>query len=418
MAAGGQVATRRIDMSKTSRLRVAAFAALALASVPATALGAESSATGPKPLGTTKPIGTIVANAAAPLTYHGGPVLHSNKPYAIYWIPAGRVIPKSFQGSANNFFTNLAADSFKNTNAYSVEEQFGDSAGFVTSDVAFGGSTVDTTPLPANGCSYPTVAVCLTDAQLQTEINNVITAKGWPRGTAGRAPIYFLFTPPNVGSCFDSTATSCAFRDYCAYHSFFGTGTGTTIYANHPFLYKWSGCDPVNSPNGDSFDAVASAVAHEHRESMTDPLLNAWFDSSGNEGSDKCNFNFGAALGNNGIGNYNQIINGDQYWQQMEWSNRGLVCLQKSNNTDPVASFTVSPASPTHGVAATLTATASDPDGIKNYQWTFGDGTSTGLLTTPSVTHTYTTAGVKSVQLVVYDNQGSSVRVTKSITVL
>lgn len=37
----------------------------------------------------------------------------------------------------------------------------------------------------------------------------------------------------------------------------------------------------------------SNVTSHEQMESATDPLLNAWLDSQGQEIGDKCNFTFG-----------------------------------------------------------------------------------------------------------------------------
>ena len=41
-------------------------------------------------------------------------------------------------------------------------------------------------------------------------------------------------------------------------------------------------------------DGMANVISHELEEAISDPDLNAWFDTSGQENADKCNFNFGA----------------------------------------------------------------------------------------------------------------------------
>jgi subtilase family serine protease len=65
------------------------------------------------------------------------------------------------------------------------------------------------------------------------------------------------------------------------------------------------------------------------------------------------------------------------------------------------------PSTITHGHAATFSATTSTdpfPGGrITSYRWKFGDGTTS---TRPSVSHTYATAGQKTLTLVVGDNYG------------
>jgi len=258
------------------------------------------------------------------LTYHGGPVLHANTAYAIYWVPAGSSVSANYTSLIDGFFQNVAADHGKTTNTYYSTTQYTDSGGNVGYGVGFAGSTVDTNAFPASGCNdnVATTTVCLTDAQLRAEINNVIASKGWPRGLG---PIYFIFTPRNVGSCFGS---SCAFTTFCAYHSSFGSGTSTTLYANQPYTMTVpAACDAGQHPNGDDADSTLNVVSHEHQEAMTDPLGNAWYDRQGAENADKCAWTFGTSSGTNGA-KYNETINGTHYYLQQDWSNASSRCVQ------------------------------------------------------------------------------------------
>jgi hypothetical protein len=378
-----------------------------------------------------RPPGTPVPQVATALSYHNGPVMHSSRVYAIFWQPAGRYLSPSYRSLITTMLSDVALDSYRTQNGYSVMEQYYDKAtstapkSFIEYNVGYGGSFLDTSAFPANGCTDAVTTVCLTDAQLTSHLNSFITAHGLGRGLATE---YFLFTPPNVGSCFDAASTSCAYTEYCAYHSSFGTGAGTTIYANQPYLGNVSGCDQGHYPNGNFGDATLSAVAHEHRESITDPLGTAWWDSgTGDEADDKCNQTFGTMLGSTGATDdpngfpfgdsaYNQVVHSDFYALQEEFSNRGLVCRQKNDNAVPSGiNFTTS-ANPTHGVATTFTATASDANGIYQYKWYWGDGTNS-VTTSPTVTHTYATAGSKSVSLVVFDTVGSNTRLIKAVAV-
>jgi xanthomonalisin len=76
------------------------------------------------------------------------------------------------------------------------------------------------------------------------------------------------------------------------------------------------------------------------------------------------------------------------------------------------------PATITRGHAAIFSATnSSDPfpgGTITHYRWDFGDGTSS---TQASASHTYATAGPKTLTLVVVDNYGQSRKLTIAITV-
>jgi hypothetical protein len=256
------------------------------------------------------------------LAYHGGPVMHTNKVYAIYWVPAGYTVSSSYQSLINRFFTDVAADSGKTTNVYYSDTQYSDGSGSIAYSSALGGSYVDTNALPGSGCSDSYTSVCLSDAQIRSEIDRVATANGWARSGA----LFFMFTAKGIGSCYSST--SCAFSQYCAYHSNFNASAGNTLYANQPYADTVpSACDAGNRPNGDDADATINVTSHEHNETITDALGTAWYDHRGYENGDKCAWNFGGQLGGGSGAQYNQLINGHPYELQQEWSNRSSGCV-------------------------------------------------------------------------------------------
>jgi len=284
-------------------------------------------------------------SSANDLEYHGGPVMRTNKTYAIYWQPTGYSFSTNYKTLIDQYFTDVAAASGASSNVYAVEKQYYDTTGPIAYSSTFGGSVTDTTPFPANGyssCGGPTK--CLSDAQLQAEIQSVITKQGWVKNLTTQ---FFLFTPNNVGSC-DSPG-SCSYTVFCAYH---GDGSGNLIYANQPYAAYSGGCRTGQRPNGDPADDTINVTSHEHREAINDELLNAWWDDqSGNEGSDMCAWNFGNPLGGPQGAMYNQIINGNHYYLQQEWSNDGSTCLLtygSSGNPPTVTSF-----SPTSGTVGT-----------------------------------------------------------------
>jgi len=262
--------------------------------------------------------------AATPLTYHGGPVMRVNTTEAIYWVPAGTSMITGYQSTITQYFADAAHDSGGVANVYSTETQYYDGTGSIAYSQTFGGAIVDTNPFPANGCPvYSGVTSCLTDAQIGAEVQNVVTANHLPvDGTHA----YFLFTPKGVGSCFSATSTTCAFTYYCAYHS----NSGSLLYANMPYAdTSPNACGTGQRPNGNEADDTLNVTSHEHREMINDPYGNAWFDRRGYEGSDKCAWNFGSALGSTTTGAYNQVINGHFYFLQQEWSNVRLGCVQR-----------------------------------------------------------------------------------------
>jgi serine protease len=86
-------------------------------------------------------------------------------------------------------------------------------------------------------------------------------------------------------------------------------------------------------------------------------------------------------------------------------------------NLAPVASFTATPSSGVAPLTVQFNAAASsDPDGsIAAYSWNFGDGTAAASGVT--VTHSYQTAGTRTVTLTVTDNLGATNSTTRQVTV-
>jgi hypothetical protein len=253
------------------------------------------------------------------LAYHGGPVMHANTVVPIYWTPAGSTVSANYESVINQYFADVSHDSGLSSNVYYAAQQYTDGSGAANYSVSTGAAIVDTNPFPANGCTDSYTSICLSDAQIQAEINRVA-------GSNRSGVIYFMFTPKGVGSCYDSS--HCAFSYYCAYHSSFSSSAGTTLYANMPYVdTDPTGCGTGEHPNGDDADDTLNVTSHEHNETMTDELGNAWYDRRGQEDGDKCAWTFGTALGGTSGALYNQVINGHHYYLQREWSNKSSGCV-------------------------------------------------------------------------------------------
>ena len=267
-----------------------------------------------------------------PLLYHNGPIMSSPVlPYAIYWAPpklqtgAATSIPGPYRTIQQNMLTDYMAHGIDNNNT-----QYSQVSGGITTYIQNrgAGTTVfsDTDAYPASGCTdSATPGNCITDAQLQAEIQKVMTLKGW---TGGLNKIFMVYTSSGEGSCFDSSSTHCAYTFYCAYHGFFVNGTTPVIYANIPFADP-SVCQAPGtpSPNGNiDADEVASTASHELTEAITDPELNAWFTSQGNEIGDLCAYNYGTLTWD--AAKANEMWNGHFYTLQQEYDNHVLGCVQ------------------------------------------------------------------------------------------
>src|SRR5664279_2883191 len=72
------------------------------------------------------PLHSSVPTGEPPLLYHGGPVMHSQQSYAIFWAPAGYSFPSGYTTAIEGFLKNVATDSGKASNVYSVSAQYTD----------------------------------------------------------------------------------------------------------------------------------------------------------------------------------------------------------------------------------------------------------------------------------------------------
>jgi hypothetical protein len=313
-----------------SVLKYAALACVAFAVLAATAIADPPSPNNPA-AGSNGALGIVPAHGAnhnagsggggGNLTYHGGPVEHTNTVYAIYWEPSGYTVDSTYNNVINQYFTDVAAA--KSGNVYDAGTQYSDGSGYVQESSSFAGNTVDANPLPASGCTDSYTSVCLSDAQIQAEIAKVASAHGW---AANANTEFFMFTAKGIGSCLDSS--HCAFSYYCAYHSNFSSGGSTYLYANMPYVdTDAANCGTGEHPNGSEADDTLNVVSHEHNETITDELGNAWYDRRGQEDGDKCAWTFGSALGGSTGTLYNQVINGHHYYLQREWSNKSSGCV-------------------------------------------------------------------------------------------
>ena len=357
----------------------------------------------------------------------------------------------SYESLINRYFGDVAAASaaHSTSDVYSVATQYSS----IQYHSVVGGQYVDHHALPANGCDDGVDSYCLTDQQLQDEIQNVLTAKGWHGGLSN---MFFLMTPVGVGSCVDAFSGICSTNYFCAYHNdFVNTNGEDVIYANEPYEGQLGGCDGNNGlippgpgfgfPNDQDSDTTINTISHEHIEAITDPLGTAWYadDGNGDEIGDLCAYYYGPKAGTAANGQpYSQKINGNDYSLQEEYSNIDGGCVPSlgakpaspetfgsgplnahggpvmlTNTTYaiywlPVPGDTAAPAlSGTSAVNQTLTSTAGTWNGDAasfSYQWQRCSAAGTGCANIPG-------AGGPSYSLTSADG-GSRVRSTVSAT--
>jgi PKD repeat protein len=388
------------------------------------------------------------------LDYNGGPVLHSSAPYVILWTPSGESISTGTSNLISRYFTDVATDSGRASNVYGVDRQYTDATGFADYAQTFSSSSqviVDTQAYPAKDAANcdNTLPTCVTDTQLQQEAARLVSADGLPTDgpvssseLASNAPIYFFVLPTDVNVCFNSS--TCADNVFCAYHSSFTDGGDNVLYAaipthldqTNPKRCQHDGNAVVQEPNSNQVGDVAlSAVSHEDNETITDPLPGTgWFDTgSGNEIGDNCAFfgPFDPPSGTNpnawtptlggdaSLGTlFDQLINGDPYYIQAEWSNGDVNCGMRPSPGAVAPSFAAS--APDYiGSAVSLdpsTSTSAHP--ISSATWNFGDGASAFSRgpATP-VLHAYSHAGTYTVTLTLVDDRGNLQTASRQLTV-
>jgi len=168
----------------------------------------------------------------------------------------------------------------------------------------------------------------LSDSGVQSVVSSAITNHALPLDTNG---VYFVLTSSDVRE----SSGFCTF--YCGWHTR-ATISGADIkyaFVGNPDRCS-SACEvQTSSPNGDSgADGMASIMAHETEEAISDPDLNAWYDTSGNENADKCAWKFGPTTGTIGSRAYNQTFGGHNWLIQMNWENaRGGGCDKTKGGT-------------------------------------------------------------------------------------
>lgn len=163
----------------------------------------------------------------------------------------------------------------------------------------------------------------LTDAAVKAVVTSAIQSGRLPKDANG---VYFVLTSSDV----NETSGFCT--RYCGWHNHANILRSDIKFG---FIGNTDRCAAScaaqrQSPNGNSgADGMASVLAHETFETLTDPDLNAWYDAHGAEVGDKCSWTWGPVHGTLGYGSYNQTFGGYNWLLPMSWENsRGGGCVQ------------------------------------------------------------------------------------------
>jgi hypothetical protein len=230
--------------------------------------------------------GPTPAAAAFPgFSYHGGPVIKVPQMYASFWGPEWLTDPAHLTraGSLTQYLKDLGASGYMN-----VLSQYG--AGTGAGSACF-----------VRASFLNTISGNITDATIQSTIQSCIDAGVLPEpaNPANTAFIIFLSESMGVGSIPGGGNMCEASGDVAfGYHSHFTTKAGhPAYYAMIPALSDACLKESCSSDAGCSLhlaeaqlNRVTQVTSHEFAEMVTDPELNAWWDSNtGAENGDICN---------------------------------------------------------------------------------------------------------------------------------
>ncbi|HEY2176371.1 MAG TPA: hypothetical protein VGH85_21395 [Mycobacteriales bacterium] len=233
-----------------------------------------------------------VITAPPGLTNHGGPILGAVQIVPIYWGAAwSQTANSQLATQLDGFFDFILTSEYM--------------------DMLAEYSTATTTI--QHGTRLPSVRITnsepgtivgavrqVTDGQIQTSLQGFIANGTVPATNANT--LYFIYLPPGVVSLLGSSQ-SCAAGGFCGYHNHIGG----VRYAVIPFV----NCAGCVFP-GQFLDTLTEVSSHELAEAVTDPDLNAWWDSSsGDEIGDICN---------------RQTTRLGGFLVQTEWSNAQNAC--------------------------------------------------------------------------------------------
>lgn len=245
--------------------------------------------------------GVTPAVTQPPITYHGGPVMLGTTNVYLIWYGDW-----SQDRAAQNLLPEFVS-ALGGTRWFNINTTYKNKAGQrVSNSVHYAGHAT-------NASSYKT----LVDADVQKIVINAINNHALPKDPHG---VYFVLTAPGVkemsGFC----------TQYCGWHRH-TTLAGTDIkfaFVGDPKNQCSAACEEQTSrsPNGDpSADGMASIIAHELSESVTDPDLNAWFDNTGDENADKCAWQFGATFAASNGSKANVNVGTREWLIQENWVN-------------------------------------------------------------------------------------------------
>lgn len=244
-----------------------------------------------------RPARSDTPSPAAPMRYHGGPVMTG--PIRLYVLWFGDWSPnRRRQQILVHFMSNLTSPWF------AINRGYPDSRGRrVANSVRLARQV---------SVAAPAGRRRVTDADLAAAVRRSLEERRLPADASG---IYVVLTSKSVDKVGFLTR-------HCGWHDYFWFGSTSIKYAfvGDPTGPSLRVCAPqAVSPNGDAgADAMASTIAHEIAEAVTNPEFTGWFDDHGNENADRCAWQYGRRY-RRGRAWANMRLGRRHYYIQMNW---------------------------------------------------------------------------------------------------
>jgi hypothetical protein len=240
------------------------------------------------------------SETATNILYHGGPVLNTKKGVNVYLIWYGNwsgntattILPTFVQDENKSKYYKI------NTTYYGTNHNQ-----FVTAKVHLKGQAND---------SY-SHGTALSDSAIFQIVQGQITSGALPMDDNA---LYFVLTSQDV----NETSGFCT--SYCGWHTH---GSFQSKDVKYSFVGNAARCLSAcaaqsNGPNNNGgADGMASVMAHELEETVTDPDLNAWYFATGAENADECAWTFGSEYNAPNGTKANMNMNGHDYLIQQNW---------------------------------------------------------------------------------------------------
>ena len=233
------------------------------------------------------------------ISYHGGPVMTGT--VDIYYIWYGSWGSNTATTILPDFISHLGGTSYEHINT----TYYNGSGTHVSGAISYKGAYTTSAYLGTS----------LSDAQILQVVSDALGGNHLPYDANA---IYFVLTSKEVN------ASSGFCTQYCGWHTSGSTSKGKVRYAfvGNPDRCITSCAEQSTSPNGNAgADGMASIIAHESEEAISDPDINAWYDSRGEENADKCAWTFGTEKSASNGSKYNITLGSRNYLIQQNWVN-------------------------------------------------------------------------------------------------